>query len=302
MTLPQSIKLPHTVQKGLRSTLIGILANTLLAAIKAIAGFLGNSYALIADAIESTTDIASSLIVWSGLKISALPPDAHHPYGHGKAEPLAAVVVSLTLIAAAIGIAIQSVREILTPHHAPAAFTLVVLVLVVVTKETLFRFVFNVGQDINSTAVKSDAWHHRSDAITSVAAFVGISISLIGGAGYESADDWAALFASTIILFNAYRILRPAINEVMDSAPSSDVDRSIRHAAQQVEGVIALEKCFIRKMGLSYYVDLHVTVDGELSVHQGHDIARQVKQAIRTSNPNVAGVLVHIEPSDLLSE
>jgi cation diffusion facilitator family transporter len=302
MTLPQNIKSPHPVQKGLRSTLIGILANTLLAAIKAIAGVLGNSYALIADAIESTTDIASSVIVWSGLKIAALPPDADHPYGHGKAEPLAAIVVSLTLITAAIGIAIQSVREILIPHHAPAAFTLVVLILVVITKEILFRFVFNVGQDINSTAVKSDAWHHRSDAITSAAAFVGISISLIGGVGYESADDWAALFASTIILFNAYRILRPAINEVMDSAPSSDVDRSIRQAAQHVEGVIALEKCFIRKTGFSYYVDLHVTVDGDLSVRHGHDIARQVKQAIRTSNPHVAEVLVHIEPSDLLNE
>ncbi len=292
----------HPAQQGLRSTFIGILTNTLLAMIKGIAGVVGNSYALIADAIESTTDIASSFIVWGALKISTLPPDADHPYGHGKAEPLAAIVVSLTLIAAAVGIAIQSVREIHTPHHAPATFTLVVLVLVVVTKEILFRFVFSVGQGINSTAVKSDAWHHRSDAMTSAAAFLGISISLIGGVGYESADDWAALFASTIILFNAYRILRPAINEVMDSAPSSDVDRSIRQAAQHVEGVIALEKCFIRKTGFSYYVDLHVTVDGELSVRDGHDIARQVKEAIRTLNPNVAGVLVHIEPSDLLYE
>ncbi len=292
----------HPAHEGMRSTFIGILANTLLAAIKGIAGVVGNSYALIADAIESTTDIASSFIVWGGLKISTLPPDADHPYGHGKAEPLAAVVVSLTLIAAAITIAIQSVREIVTPHDAPAAFTLAVLVLVVVTKETLFRFVFKVGQSVNSTAVKSDAWHHRSDAITSAAAFIGISISLIGGVGYEIADDWAALFASTIILFNAYRILRPAINEVMDSTPSSEVDRSIRQSAQHVEGVIALEKCFIRKMGLSYYVDLHVTVDGGLSVRHGHDIARQVKQAIRISNPNVAEVLVHIEPSDLLNE
>ena len=302
MTSQRNAEVAHSVQKGLRSTLIGIIANTLLAAIKGTAGVLGNSYALIADAIESTTDIASSLVVWSGLKIAALPPDADHPYGHGKAEPLAAVVVSLMLIAAAIGIAVESVRELLTPHHAPAAFTLVVLVLVVVTKEILFRVVFNVGQGINSTAVKSDAWHHRSDAITSAAAFVGISISLIGGAGYEGADDWAAMFASVIILFNAYRILRPAINEVMDSAPSSEVDQGIRQAAQLVDGVIALEKCFIRKMGFSYYVDLHVTVDGALSVRQGHDIARQVKQAIRTSNPNVAEVLVHIEPSDLLYE
>ncbi len=302
MTSPQNMKVSHSALKGLRSTLIGILANAALATIKGVAGVLGNSYALIADAIESTTDIVSSLIVWSGLKIAALPPDADHPYGHGKAEPLAAVVVSLTLIGAAIGIAIQSVREILTPHHAPAAFTLAVLVLVVVTKESLFRFVFSVGKGINSTAVKSDAWHHRSDAITSAAAFIGISISLIGGVGYESADDYAAFFASTIILFNAYRIIRPAINEVMDSAPSPDVDRSIRQAAQYVEGVVGLEKCYVRKMGFSYYVDLHVTVDGDLSVRHGHDIARQVRQVIRTSNPNVAEVLVHIEPSDLLNE
>ncbi len=230
------------------------------------------------------------------------PPDDDHPYGHGKAEPIAAAVVSLTLIAAAVIIIIQSVREILIPHHAPAAFTLIVLVLVVVTKETLFRFVFNVGQDINSTAVKGDAWHHRSDAITSAAAFIGISISLIGGVGYESADDWAALFASVIILFNAYRILRPAINEVMDSAPSADVDRSIRQAVQHLAGVMVLKKCSIRKMGFSYYVDIDVTVNGELSVRHGHDIAQQVKQAICASNPNVAGVLVHVEPFDLPNE
>lgn len=292
----------HPAQRGLRSSIVGILTNTVLAVTKGIAGVLGNSYALIADAIESATDIASSLIVWGGLKISTLPPDEDHPYGHGKAEPLAAVVVALILIAAAIGIAIQSLREIVTPHHAPEPFTLAVLVLVVATKEILFRVVFRVGESIQSTAVRSDAWHHRSDAITSAAAFVGISVALIGGKGYESADDWAALFASSIIIVNAYRILRPAINEMMDAAPSSDVERDLRRVAGSVEGVIALEKCFVRKMGLLYYVDLHVTVDGALSVRRGHDIARQVREAIRLSNPNVAEVLVHIEPSDLLDE
>jgi len=292
----------HPAHRGLRTSIVGILTNTILAVTKGIAGVLGNSYALIADAIESATDIASSLIVWGGLKISTLPPDEDHPYGHGKAEPLAAVVVALTLIAAAIGIAIQSFREIVTPHHAPEPFTLAVLVLVVVTKEILFRAVFRVGESIQSTAVKSDAWHHRSDAITSAAAFVGISVALIGGEGYESADDWAALFASSIIIVNAYRILRPAINEMMDAAPSSNVERDVRQVAGGVEGVIALEKCLVRKMGLLYYVDLHVTVDGTLSVRHGHDIARQVREAIRVSNPNVAEVLVHIEPSDLLDE
>jgi cation diffusion facilitator family transporter len=292
----------HASEVGRRSTLVGIVTNMLLAATKGIAGVAGNSYALIADAIESATDVASSLIVWGGLKISALPPDEDHPYGHGKAEPLAAVAVSLTLVAAAIGIAIQSIREIITPHHAPASFTLIILILVVAVKETLFRFVLGVGKSVNSTAVKSDAWHHRSDAITSAAAFIGISIALVGGGGYESADDWAALFASGIIILNAFRILRPAVNEVMDAAPPVEVEKSIRAAAQRVTGVILLEKCFVRKVGFSYYVDLHVTVDGRLTVREGHDIARNVKQAIRDSHPHVIEVLVHIEPSDLMHE
>ncbi len=291
--------MPHPASKGLRSSIFGILANAALAVIKGISGVLGNSYALIADAIESTADIAGSLIVWTGLRISALPPDKNHLYGHGKAEPIAAVVVSLMLFAAAFGIATQSIREILTPHHAPAAFTLIVLLVVVVTKESLFRFVFGVGEKIESTAVKSDAWHHRSDAITSAAAFIGISVSLIGGSGYESADDWAALFASGIILFNAYRILRPALNEVMDATPPPDVEAAVRAAALPVQGVAALEKCFVRKIGFAYYVDLHVSVDGDLSVRKGHEIARSVKKAILHSAEKVADVLVHVEPADL---
>jgi len=292
----------HPSQKGIRSTVYGILTNALLAVVKGMAGVLGNSYALIADAIESTTDIASSLIVWSGLKISGLPPDENHPYGHGKAEPLAATVVALALFAAAAGIAIQSIREIMLPHHAPAPFTLIVLLVVVITKESLFRFVFRVGERIKSTAVRSDAWHHRSDAITSGAAFIGISVALIGGPGYESADDWAALFASGIIAFNAFRIVRPALNEVMDAAPPSDIESAIRETAQHIEGVIALEKCFVRKMGFAYYVDLHVTVDGGISVRQGHEIARHVKQEVLATHTQVADILIHIEPSDLTDE
>ncbi len=291
----------HPAERGLRSTLIGISVNILLVVIKGAAGILGNSYALIADAVESATDIASSLIIWISLKISTVPPDADHPYGHGKAEPMAAVLVSLTLIGAALTIAVQSIRGILMPHHTPAPYTLIVLVVVVAVKESLYRFVFRVGEDIASTAVKSDAWHHRSDAITSAAAFAGISIAIIGGPGYASADDWAALFASAIILFNAYRILRPAANELMDAAPPAEIEIAVRKAANGVPGVVALEKCFIRKMGFAYYVDLHVTVDGGIPVRQGHDIASRVRDAIKASNSAVAEVLVHIEPSDLLN-
>lgn len=285
--------------QGIRSTIVGIGVNLALAIIKAVAGILGNSYALVADAVESTLDVVSSLIVWAGLRISVRPPDANHPYGHGKAEPLAAVAVALALFGAAVGIAIQSVREIRTPHHAPAAFTLVVLILVILTKETLFRYVFKVGDATSSTAVKSDAWHHRSDAITSVAAFIGISIALIGGSGYESADDWAALFASWIIGFNAYNLLRPALAELTDAAPDPKLEEEVRAVAKRVEGVLGTHKCHVRKMGFDYYVDLDVIVAGSMTVSAAHVVAHQVQDAIRRSNPLFTKVLIHLEPPDL---
>lgn len=286
----------HPASRGMRSTIVGIIANAVLVLVKGVAGFLGNSYALIADAIESSSDVFSSLIVWMGLKIASKPADADHPYGHGKAEPLAAAIVALALFGSAILIAFQSIREIRVPHYTPAPFTLWVLVFVILTKEVLFRFVFKVGADVHSTAVKADAWHHRSDAITSAAVFVGILIALIGGKGYENADDWAALFASFIILFNAYRMLKPAVAELMDTLPSPDIERNVRKVASSVDGVLDLGKCFVRKVGFDYYVDLHVKVDGKTSVRKSHKISHEVKDAICQSNPRIGDVLVHIEP------
>lgn len=285
------------VAHGMRSTLLGVGVNAVLATVKLVAGLLGNSYALIADAIESTTDIFSSMVVWAGLRVAAKPPDADHPYGHGKAEPLATAAVAGGLFLAALVIAIQSVREILTPHHAPAPWTLVVLALVVIIKETLFRFVLKVGARIDSTAVQTDAWHHRSDALTSLAAFGGILVSWLGGSGYESADDWAALFAAGVIVFNAIQLLRPAIAELTDAAPPPELESDIRAAAQAVAGVQGLDKCHVRKMGFEFYVDLHVQVSAAMSVREGHQIAHRVKDAVRRAVPKLADVLIHIEPA-----
>lgn len=289
---------PHPALKGMRSTIFGIVANILLAVVKGIAGYIGNSYALIADAIESTSDVFSSIIVLIGLKISAKPKDENHPYGHGKAEPIAAIIVSITLFFAAITISIQGIKEIITPHHSPAPFTLLVLILVVAVKETLFRYVFKVGNEVKSTAIKTDAWHHRSDAITSVAAFIGISIALIFGKGYESADDWAALFASVIIAYNAYNLLKPALLEIMDSAPDLNMEIEVRKIAVTVNGVLNLEKCYIRKMGFDYFIDLHVIVDGNLPVRDGHLIAHNVKDSLLKSKLRIADALIHIEPDE----
>lgn len=289
----------HPALQGVRSTLLGIFVNLLLALTKGIAGFLGSSYALVADAIESLTDVFSSLIVYLGLRVAMRPPDENHPYGHGKAEPMAAVAVSLGLMAAAVAIALESIREIRTAHTMPAAFTLIVLPVVVIAKEMMFRFVHRVGNSIGSAAVRTDAWHHRSDAITSVMAFVGIAIALIGGRGWESADDWAALLASGVIVYNAWNLLWPAVKELGDAAPAVRLVDEIRPIATNVDGVIDVEKCFVRKMGFDYYVDLHVIVDGDMPVRRGHEIAHGVKDAIRAAYPQVADVLVHIEPDGI---
>jgi cation diffusion facilitator family transporter len=296
----------HSTKRRLRTgqeiAVIGIAVNAALAGIKIAAGIVGNTYVLIADGFESTLDIFSSIIIWYGLKVAAEPPDDEHPYGHGKAEPVATIVVSLVLIAAALGLAVQSVREILTPHHTPAPFTLAVLLAVVVVKEILFRKMHATGTTIESGAVKSDAWHHRSDAITSAAAFIGISIALVGGPGWESADDWAALLACGFIGWNGWKLLKPAVYEAMDSAPPGDLVESVRAVAASVPGVSALDQCLIRKSGLEFFVDLHVGVDADLTVREGHRIAHEVRNAVRASNPTIADVLVHIEPDDELDD
>ena len=258
--------------RGLRAVLLGVLVNAVLVAIKLISGVLGNSYALIADAMESALDILSSLIVYSGLRVAGRPADEDHPYGHGKAEALSAMAVAIALLAAAVGLAIQSIREILVPHHSPAGFTLIVLVVVVVVKELMARYANTVAQAIQSTSIQADSWHHRSDALTSAAAFIGISIALMMGKGYESADDWAALLACGIIAFNGVAILRTAIAEVMDKAPNPELEDQIRKIAGAVPGVLFIEQCRIRKYGFKLVIDLHAVSYTHLTLPTNREV------------------------------
>ena len=290
-----------STEKGIHSTVVGIIVSIFLAVVKGVAGIIGNSYALVADAIESVSDVVTSIIVIAGLKIASKPADYDHPYGHGKAEPIAAMVVSLALFGAAVIIIFQSIHEIITPHHAPASFTLLVLIIVVIVKESLFRFVLKVGETVDSTVVKTDAWHHRSDAITSAFAFIGISIALIGGEGYEMADDWAALCASGIIIYNASKLGLVGLREIMDTAPSEEVLKKVKELGLSVDGVVSLDKCFVRKMGMEFFVDMHIIVDGKISVYDGHEIAHKVKTKIVTEFPRINDVLIHIEPDDNLN-
>jgi cation diffusion facilitator family transporter len=283
--------------RGVRLAQIGLLVNGLLAAAKLAAGVLGNSYALIADATESFADIFSSLVVWGGVAIASREPDESHPFGHGRAEALAAGVVSLMLIGAAIAIGVASIREIITPHHLPAPYTLMVLVGVIVVKEALFRFVLKGASEIESSAVAADAWHHRSDAITSAAAFIGISVALV--TKWESADDVAAVFAALIILYNGIRILKPAVDEMMDRAPDRPLLDHVHTVAMAVQGVRATEKLRGRKSGPRWLLEIHVQADPALSLRDAHELGHRVKAAIIASESQVGDVLVHMEPFDL---
>ena len=284
------------LSEGRRVTRISLGLNGGLAVVKLVTGLVGHSYALVADAIESLGDIFSSAIVWGGLVIASKPADKNHPYGHGKAEPLAALAVAAMLIGAGVGIAIQAVLHLRAPHEGPAGYTLVVLLAVVAIKEAMYRYESRTARRIGSTAVIVDAWHHRSDALTSAVAAVGITVALIGGEGYEAADDWAALAACVVIVVNGIRFTRTAVGELMDTAPDAATADQIQNLAQEVDGARFVEKLLIRKMGSSLYVDLHLEVDPTISVHDAHLIAHAVKDTIMANKPQVADVLVHVEP------
>ena len=288
---------PSRLKRSLRITFLGLATNAVFATVKMLAGIFGHSHALVADAVESLADVFSSLIVWRGVVVAEEPPDEDHPYGHGKAEPLAAAVVSGMLLLAATWIVIGAFNAITQPHPAPKAFTLIVLLVVIVVKETLFRFVHHEAMSVESSAVATDAWHHRSDAITSVAAAIGITIALLGGKGFESADDWAAIAAACVIAWNGWRLLRPAMNELMDRSPNREVVDRIREIAGAVPGVARVEKCLVRKMGYHYFVDMHVEVDPQMTVLHAHGIAHDVKDKVRARIPRVRDVLIHIEPT-----
>jgi len=282
--------------EAIRTTQLGIVISIALIFIKGISGYLGHSYALIADATESGADVISSGLLWIALKYAQKPADEGHPYGHGKAEPVAAILIGFFLIAAAGWIGWHSVGFIQTPHELPKRYTLFVLLIVIVTKEGLFRYVLAIGKRIGSNAVKADAFHHRSDAISSIAALVGISIALIFGKGFEGADDWAALLACTFIIYNAFKIIRPAFSEIMDGAPEYGVVEAITKIASDHVEVKYVEKCFVRKSGVEYYVDMHIEVDGHINVFHAHEIAHQVKDNLLSSNLRVKDALIHVEP------
>lgn len=282
---------------GARATIAALTMSASLAVLKIGAGILGDSYALVADGVESVLDLFSGLLVLGGLKVSTSEPDARYPYGRGKAEPLVAMAVATMLMLAAVGIAVGAARQIVAPQDAPAPFTLIVLLVVLVAKEGTYRWLSRRARAIGSRAIEVDAWHHRSDALTSLAAFVGISLSLIGGPAWVRADDWAALVACAVIGWNGVRLFRGGVREALDvSAPVAIRDR-VRSIALAVEEVAGVDEVRVRRSGLMHLVDIHVEVEGSVPVSHGHEIGHRVKDALLESEVPILDVLVHVEPA-----
>lgn len=288
--------------QSVRASSISLAINAALGVIKLVGGIAGHSSALVADAIESLGDVFGSLIVRAGLIVAARPPDDNHPYGHGKAEPLATLFVAVLLLGAGALIALEAIDHIRRPQQSPAAYTLIVLVIVVALKEAMYRYLSALGAREGSSAISVEAWHHRSDALTSIAAAIGITIALLGGPGFVAADSWAALVACVVIGYTAFRFMRCAIEELMDTHPPTEFMETVRAAAAEVEGAGLVEKVIVRKVGRRFYLDLHLEVDPQLSVYRGHEIAHEVKDWIMGESPAVADVLVHVEPATTRQE
>jgi cation diffusion facilitator family transporter len=291
MTDERSTRTPET------AALAGLLVNAALAAIKLVAGLVGHSYALVADAVESMADILGSVVIWGALRYGGRPADEGHPFGHGKAEALAALAVACLIIVAGIGIAIKAVDEIVTPHLAPAPFTLFVLIGVVGVKEALYQMARRAAHRSESSAGLADAWHHRSDAITSIFAFIGISVALLGGPAWAVADDWAALLASGVIVTNGALLMRQPYAELLDRAAPSVAERCSR-LAMDVPGIEAIEQVHARKTGRTYRVIMHAEVAPSMTVRDAHTLTGRVKAAVRSTLPRVESLLIHVEPHE----
>jgi len=292
-------------REGSRLVLCGVVINAILAIVKVGAGLAGHSNALLADGLESALDMASSVLIWGALLYAGKPPDREHPYGHGKLESLAAVAGAIFLIGAGTWVAVHSAWNLWGTYVAaheqramPKAWTLVVLVVVIAIKEVLFQMLMRAGRRVGSSAMQADAWHHRSDALTSIAAFLGISIALIGGGAWRSADDWAALFSCAVILRNGFGMLRSGVGEVIDEQVSPELADQILELACAVDGVSSAEKCRVRKSGLTLIADLHVRVAPDMTVRQGHDISHNVKDRLMGAGLNLGDVTVHLEPEE----
>jgi cation diffusion facilitator family transporter len=287
------------MQSGRRIALIGMIVSGGLAALKITVGQFGNSTALVADGFESAADVVASGTIFLALTLAMKPPDSNHPYGHGRIETLAGLLLGFVLFCAGIAI---SAHALLLEHDQlpmPSAYTIWPLILSVVLKLALMRYKYSAGRRIRSAALIADAANDGVDAISGGAALIALGMTLMSPERFRHADQWGAFVVGLIVVFTGIRVIRETGSQLMDTMPDPWLMKMVREAAVTVAGVAGVEKCFARKTGLKYHVDLHLEVDPELTVRASHDIAQAVRERIRGQLDWVADVLVHVEPAPL---
>lgn len=288
----------RSLETGKGSAVKGIVLNGVLGTAKLLAGLLGHSYAMVADACESFSDVMSSCVTLYGLRIAAEPADQTHPAGHGRAETLASAVTALVLTVVGTLIFWHAWDSLYEPRQAPNPLTLLVLVPVILLKEWMFRWMRERGKQIGSLALLAEAWHQRSDAVTSVAALSGIAMTWIGGPAWVHADSWAAMFASLWLIGTGLWLLGPTLHELMEGSVDPALVEFIRETSQSCEGIQGIDKVWVRKLGMRLMVDLHIEVEPDISVQEGHRLAHEVKAKLQRELPQVRDVMVHVEPFD----
>lgn len=279
-----------------RAVFVGLAINLALGLLKLIAGLVSGSFALIADAVNSLGDVVSSVVVLIAFRVAQRPADPEHPYGHTRAEAIAASNVAVLIILSALAVGWEALQRLNVPHHLPPAWTLWIAGANVLVKECLYQYNAAVGRRSGSGATVAHAWDHRSDALSALAVLVGLAVVRWGGQDYIWADEAAALVVVAAIVWSGTRLFRSSASELMDLQASDEFVNAIRETAADVPGVLGVETLWVRKSGLEYFVDIHIEVDPHLSVAQGHEIGHHVKDALLARFDRLRDVLVHLEP------
>ena len=282
-----------------RVSTVSIVINLLLAGFKFIAGVVGHSGAMISDAVHSSSDVVGSLIVIIGVRMSEKASDADHPYGHERMEDVASLILAGILFVAGLSIGKEALLSILDGSYqtsvSPGVLALVAAIVSIVVKEAMFWYTWLNAKKISSGALKAEAWHHRSDALSSVGALIGIGGALLG---VRIMEPIASIIICLFILKVAIDIFREATDRMVDHACDSETEAEIRRCAEEQEGVVKVDMLRTREFGRKIYVDLEISADGSITLRQGHDIAQQVHDKIESTFPNVKHIMVHVNPAD----
>jgi len=287
----------RNLKLGRRVAILGILASAVLATGNVTVGLLAGSASVVATGLEFVGDVLASAIVLAGMLIAAKPADLEHPYGHGRFETLAGLVVGIILAAGGAGICFRSLVGVSEVHAPPSAYAIWALVGAILVRGVMSTVKFRVGRRIQSSSLVADAWNDAVDILSASAALVALGLTLYDPARFLSADHYGGFTVGLVVILTGLRVMRDTSRDLMDTMPDGERLDEIRAAVMRVHGVVGVEKCFARRTGLQHHVDIHLEVDPNLTVWESHDIATQVRAYLCENLEWIADVLVHVEPA-----